>query len=296
MHTGDTSDTSDMSDSGALGSDATLGAGYPHAEWRLLLEEEPRAGAWNMALDEAIMDAVAEGAAPPTLRLYQWSPPCLSLGRRQPLEGVDLARLQVDGCEAVRRATGGWSILHTDELTYSVALLPSDPRANGPILDAYRKLSAGLVAGLRLLGVDAVMKPASASGTYNLTAACFEVPSAYEITAHGRKLIGSAQARPNGRVLQHGSLPLVGDIARVTRYLTFREEAEREALATHLRERAATLAEVADRAITFAEAADAMRRGFAEALNVTLTPSAPTPHELERAEAVAAEKRAEIAA
>ena len=268
---------------------------YPHAEWRLLLETEPRTGAWNMALDEAIMDAVGEGTAPPTLRLYQWAPPCLSLGRRQPLEGVDLARLRADGCEVVRRATGGWSILHTDELTYSVALLPTDPRADGPILDAYRKLSAGLVAGLTLLDAAPVMKPASASGTHNLTAACFEVPSAYEITAHGRKLIGSAQARPNGRVLQHGSLPLTGDIARVTRYLTFRDDSERETLANHLRERAATLREILGRDITFAEAAEAMRRGFAQALNVTLTPGEPTSQERERAAALMAEKQAEMA-
>lgn len=275
--------------------DGATGQSYPRAEWRLLLETEPRTGAWNMALDEAIMDAVAEGAALPTLRLYQWAPPCLSLGRRQPLQGVDLEQLRADGCEAVRRATGGWAILHTDELTYSVALTPEDPRADGPILDAYRKLSAGLVAGLELLGVAAIMKPASAGGTHNLTAACFEVPSAYEITAQGRKLIGSAQARPNGRVLQHGSLPLIGDIARVTRYLTFTDETERQALAGHLRERAATLSAVAGREIPFAEAADAMREGFARALNVTLTASAPTQNELRRAEALMAEKQAEMA-
>ena len=279
-----------------VGGASAPGDQYPHAEWRLLLEPEPRTGAWNMALDEAIMDAVGAGAAPPTLRLYQWAPPCLSLGRRQPLQGVDLAGLRADGCEAVRRATGGWSILHTDELTYSVALLPSDPRADGPILDAYRKLSAGLLAGLTLLGVAAEMKPASASGTHNLTAACFEVPSAYEITAQGRKLIGSAQARPNGRVLQHGSLPLTGDIARVTRYLTFTDETERDALASHLRERAATLGEVAGRAIPFAEAAEAMRTGFAQALNVTLTLATPTADELRRAETLMAEKQAEMAA
>lgn len=268
---------------------------YPRADWRLLLEPEPQTGAWNMALDEAIMDAVAAGDAPPTLRLYQWAPPCLSLGRRQPLAGVDLARLLQDGCDAVRRATGGWAILHTDELTYSVALTPTDPRADGPILDAYRKLSAGLVAGLALLGVQAIMRPASAGGTHNLTAACFEVPSAYEITAQDRKLIGSAQARPNGRVLQHGSLPLSGDIARVTRYLTFADEEARATLAAHLRERAATLGEVAGRDIAFDEAADAMRRGFAQALNLSLTPAAPSEAERRRAHELMAEKQAEIA-
>jgi lipoate-protein ligase A len=290
MHTTDTPTDSVTAAAGELSEQR-----YPRADWRLLLEPEPQTGAWNMALDEAIMDAVAAGDAPPTLRLYQWEPPCLSLGRRQPLGGVDLARLLHDGCDAVRRATGGWAILHTDELTYSVALTPSDPRADGPILDAYRKLSAGLVAGLALLGVEAIMRPASAGGTHNLTAACFEVPSAYEITAQGRKLIGSAQARPNGRVLQHGSLPLTGDIARVTRYLTFAHEEARATLAAHLRERAATLAEVAGRAIAFDEAADAMRRGFAQALNLSLTPASPSEAEVQRARALMAEKQAEMA-
>lgn len=272
-----------------------VSAVYPPAEWRLLLEREPRTGAWNMALDEAIMEAVGKGDAPPTLRLYQWAPPCLSLGRRQPTQGLDLVRLRADGCDAVRRATGGWGILHTDELTYSVALLPSDPRADGPILDAYRKLSVGLLAGLALLGVEAQMVAAAPSGTHNLTAVCFEVPSSYEITAQGRKLIGSAQARPQGQVLQHGSLPLTGDIARITRYLSFADEAEREKLAAHLRERAATLSEVAGRAVSYGEAAEAMRDGFARALNLTLTPDQPTSEETRRAEELMALKQAEIA-
>jgi len=71
--------------------DANAG-NYPSAVWRLMIERAPRTGAWNMALDEAIMDAAAEGAAPPTLRFYAWEPPCLSLGKRQPLDGIDLAR------------------------------------------------------------------------------------------------------------------------------------------------------------------------------------------------------------
>jgi lipoyl(octanoyl) transferase len=272
---------------------ASTGA-YPLAEWRLLVDEEPHDGAWNMALDEALMALVAQGASPPVLRLYQWSPPCLSLGRRQPLAGVDTERLRADGYDAVRRETGGWAILHTDELTYSVTLPPSDPRADGPILDAYRKLSHGLVEGLALLGVHAEMKPASASGTHNLSAACFEVPSAYEITAGGRKLIGSAQARPNGRVLQHGSLPLYGDIARVTRYLIFTDEAERAKLATQLKAHATTLRDVAGRNIPFEEAAEAISQGFARALRLSLQPSALTARERELASEIAVTKRQEV--
>lgn len=273
---------------------ATPQAAYSPARWRLLVESEPRAGAWNMAVDEALMASVAAGESPPALRFYQWSPPCLSLGRRQPLVGVDQERLRADGFDVVRRETGGWAILHTDELTYSVTLSPDDPRADGPILDAYRKLSQGLVEGLALLGVQAEMKPASASGAHNLSAACFEVPSAYEITAGGRKLIGSAQARPNGRVLQHGTLPLYGDISRVTRYLTFPDEAARATLADQLAAHATTLEVVAGRTVEFAEAARAMTEGFARALNLTLEPSDLTQTERERAEEIAARKRQEL--
>jgi lipoyl(octanoyl) transferase len=115
----------------------TAAGTYLPAVWRLIIERTPRTGAWNMAIDEAIMEAVAAGEALPTLRFYAWEPPCLSLGKRQPLEGIDLARCRADGIDVVRRATGGFAILHTDELTYSIATQPNDPRADGAILDAY---------------------------------------------------------------------------------------------------------------------------------------------------------------
>jgi lipoate-protein ligase A len=257
---------------------------YPRATWRLIVDPEPRTGAWNMALDEAIQDAVAAGDAPPTLRFYQWAPPALSLGKRQPLDGVDLARCQRDQVDVVRRPTGGLAILHTDELTYSIATLPRDPRAAGAILDAYRRLSAGLVDGLRRLGVPAELNPVNPYGTHNSSAACFEAPSAYEITAGGKKLMGSAQSRPAGRVLQHGSLPLKGDIARVAEYLSLASVAAREALRAHLAERATTLRDALGRDIAFAAAADALRDGFAAALNLDLAPGALTPDELRAAE------------
>jgi lipoate-protein ligase A len=268
---------------------------YPTARWRLIVDTAMRAGAENMALDEAIMEAVAAGDSPATLRFYQWSPPCLSLGKRQPLDGVDLAACRADGVGVVRRATGGWAILHTDELTYSVALRPDDSRVSGAILDTYRTLSQGLIAGLRLLGADAEMNPVIPGGAQNSSAACFEVPSAYEITLGGRKLIGSAQTRPAGKVLQHGSLPLYGDIARVARYLTFASEQERQALATHLRARATTLSDALGGPTTFSEAAQAMARGFARALNVDLAPGEPSPNEVAAARRIHDHKLAELA-
>jgi lipoate-protein ligase A len=268
---------------------------FPPARWRLIIDTSAHAGAENMALDETIMSAVAARETPPTLRFYQWEPPCLSLGKRQPLEGVDLAACRADGVDVVRRATGGWAILHTGELTYSVALMPDDPRVSGAILDTYRTLSQGLIQGLRLLGADAEMNPVIPGGAQNTSAACFEVPSAYEITVAERKLIGSAQTRPAGKVLQHGSLPLHGDIARVARYLTFASEDERRALETQLRDRATTLSDALGRSVTFSEAAHAMARGFADALNVELAPDELTAEELAAARDIHARKVAELA-
>ncbi|MGZ3676570.1 MAG: lipoate--protein ligase family protein [Ktedonobacterales bacterium] len=264
--------------------------GYPKATWRLIVDSGPRTGAWNMALDEAIMQAVGVGEAPPTLRLYQWEPPCLSLGKRQPLSGVDLERCWRDGVDVVRRATGGWAILHTDELTYSINALPTDPRAEGAILDAYRRLSAGLVAGLHRLGIPAGMNPVDPLGVHNTSAACFEVPSAYEVTIGEKKLIGSAQTRPQGRVLQHGSLPLTGDITRVVNYLWFQAEDDRAALAEHLRERATTLRDVLGRPVSFDEAAKAIAQGFADALALDFETGKYSDAELESAERIAQEK------
>jgi lipoate-protein ligase A len=263
---------------------------YPRATWRLIVDAAPRSGAWNMALDEAIQDAVAAGDAPSTLRFYQWAPPAVSLGKRQPVDGVDLARCQRDGVEVVRRPTGGLAILHTDELTYSIATVPSDPRAAGAILDAYKRLSVGLVVGLRRLGVPVELNPVNPYGTTTSSAACFEAPSAYEITAGGKKLMGSAQSRPAGRVLQHGSLPLVGDIARVAEYLRFESAAERASLRAHLGGRATTLRDALGREVGFAEAADALCAGFADALDLDLVP-APLSEAEQRA---AAERLAQV--
>ena len=87
---------------------------YPVATWRLIVDGEAD-GATNMAVDQAILNAVVEGASRPTLRFYGWSPPCLSLGRSQPYDDVSLQRCLADGVDVVRRPTGGRAILHTDD-------------------------------------------------------------------------------------------------------------------------------------------------------------------------------------
>jgi|YNPNPStandDraft_1061719.scaffolds.fasta_scaffold01077_5 lipoate-protein ligase A len=258
---------------------------YPLTTWRLL-RSAPADGATNMAVDEAILCAVAAGLVPPTLRFYAWQPPCLSLGRAQPAGDVRLEELRAAGCDLVRRPTGGRAILHIDELTYSVVAPEGEPRVGGGVVESYRRLSTGLTRGLELLGVknlaaDRRVQKRPADGPV-----CFEVPSDYEITAGGRKLVGSAQVRSRGVVLQHGALPLEGDIARICAFL------KANATPAHVRARATTLAEALARPVSWEEAAAALAEGFAQALNLHLVPGELTAEERAWAEQLYAGKYA----
>ena len=273
---------------------------YAAATWRLV--HSPLAGgALNMAVDEAILRAVAEGAAPPTLRFFGWTPPCLSLGYAQPVAEVDAERLLRLGYELVRRPTGGRAILHTDELTYSVIAPMDEPRVRGGVVESYQQLSAGLLGGLAHLGlsVRADKEYGSAEAGAAKGPVCFEVPSNYEITVGSggqpRKLLGSAQVRKQGVVLQHGTLPLTGDIGRICDALIFDSEAERQRVRARVHERATTVAEVIGRAVTWPAAAAALAQGFAEALNLDLLESPLTPREQARAEQLRVEKYATAA-
>src|SRR2546423_2178637 len=173
--------------------------------WRLLVDA-PAVGAWNMAVDEVLLDGVAAGTTPPTIRFYGWTPPCLSLGYFQPFDVVDVDGCRALGVDVVRRPTGGRAILHDRELTYSVALPASVLGQGGGVLPSYYPLSLALQDGLRRLGVPATLAPESASSSAAHGPVCFDRPSAHEILLRGRKLVGSAQMRRGGGLLQHGSI------------------------------------------------------------------------------------------
>jgi lipoate-protein ligase A len=239
----------------------------PILHWRLL-RHGAATGATNMAADEAIARAVAERMVPPTLRFYAWEPPCVSLGRHQPVAAVNAARCRQLGYDIVRRPTGGRAILHTDELTYSIAARQDDPLMGGLVMDVYLRLAAGLVDGLQRLGVDAMAAPGTSRAGPDVSAACFEVPSAYEIVAGGQKLLGSAQSRRAGYVLQHGSLPLRGDLARLIDCLVLSSPEERERLQNSLTQHATTLERAAGRSVGFEEASKALAAGFEDALGI----------------------------
>jgi lipoate-protein ligase A len=265
---------------GDAAAEATAAAALLPARWRVIVEEAPRSGAVNMALDQAIAEACAAGESLPTLRFYRWEPPAVSLGRHQSVNDVALEAVTACGYELVRRPTGGRAILHIDELTYSVAAPAQEPRVAGGVMDAYLRLSTALLAA-----VDKA--PGNVRAGADVSAACFEVPSAYEITVGTRKLMGSAQSRRAGYVLQHGSLPLTGDIARLVDVLAL-PAADAADLRRELSARACTLAQALniddnDPVVAFTHVADVLATAFGEQLNIEFTRAAPTPTELRRA-------------
>jgi lipoate-protein ligase A len=256
---------------------------YPLAHWRVIVDG-PMDGPANMAVDEAIAQAVAAQNAPSTLRFYAWEPGCLSLGYAQPAADVHIDQLRAHGWDVVRRLTGGRAILHIDELTYSVVTPLDDPRVEGGVVESYRRLSRGLMAGLEKLGAAVSAGKADGSARGFDGPVCFEVPSDYEITSRGKKLLGSAQTRRGGIVLQHGALPLFGDITRICDVLVFAGDAAREEARSHLLSRAITLEEALGRRVGMESVVEAMIGGFRDALCLTLQPGDLSPVERKRAE------------
>lgn len=249
--------------------------GLLERRWRLVISGAAPA-AWNMAVDEAMALVHARGLTPPTLRLYAWNPPAVSVGYAQSLaEEVDLDACLREGVQWVRRPSGGRAILHDREITYCVIV--SQSALPGDLLATYRELAEGLREALRELGLEAVPVPRTAR-PQGRSSACFEVPSAHELVVAGRKVVGSAQVRRAGVILQHGSLLLQFEPERLVRLLK-----DPSLTAERLRARAAGVGELLGRAVGWEEAARALQAGFARGLHISFSEGCLCAEELELA-------------
>lgn len=177
--------------------------------WRLLLDG-PAPGPWNMGVDEALLASAIRGG-PPTLRFYTWDGAWLSLGYGQRAGAARRAACARAGVGVVRRSTGGRAVLHGGDLTYALAapapLLPADLRA------CYGLVAEALLAGLRALGAEVERTPGAPGRSGREAFDCFAGPAPDELCAAGRKLVGSAQRRARGGILQHGSIRVRPDTA-----------------------------------------------------------------------------------
>ncbi len=237
-----------------------------------LLVDRPLPGAMNMAIDEAMMDSGRRGLV--TLRLYRWEPGCLSFGRNQTArDRYDGPRAAALGYDVVRRPTGGRSVLHHHELTYSVTA----PASWGTLREVYLRINRALSAGLRLLHVDAtVHEAASGPAPRPGVRACFRDPLPGEVTVAGRKLVGSAQWRDSDALLQHGSI-LIRNEQDVVEQLRIGAVPSDEIPAVGLSEILGT-----EPKATVLE--QALVAGFEQVLAVPLEPGSLSSDEIEQAE------------
>jgi len=171
---------------------------------RVLIDDEPRAGAWNMAVDEVLLEsAVERGVA--SLRFYRWCEPTASLGHFQH-ESDFRAEPRFSHLPAVRRLSGGGTLIHDRELTYSL-VLPASQQVVAQPVELYGLVHRVFIAVLQARGVEVAMR-----GTTVLLKQepllCFAREDEHDLVAFGHKLLGSAQRRRRGAILQHGGLVL----------------------------------------------------------------------------------------
>jgi lipoyl(octanoyl) transferase len=221
----------------------------PAQRYTLWHDAVPRPGWLNMAIDRALLERATAGES--WIRLYAWSPSCLSFGRHEPAaRRYDRERIAALGLDVVRRPTGGRAVWHAGELTYAVA---APATALGTLREAYGEIHRVIRDALRRLGAPAELAPSH--GPIPLDAgACFAVPVGGEVVVGDHKVAGSAQLREDGALLQHGSILLADDQGMVARLVRGDAPADRSA----------PLARVLGRPVGWEEAAEAVTGAVAE--------------------------------
>ncbi len=238
----------------------------------------PRSAAYNMALDEALLEWHSKEEIGPVLRFYEWEPATLSIGYfQQVTRDIDIERVKEEGLGFVRRQTGGRGVLHDDELTYSVIVSEDYPGMPETVTEAYRVISQGLLEGFRLLGFQAEFSvPRSEAEQAALkrpkSGVCFDAPSWYELVVEGKKIAGSAQTRQKGVILQHGAILRHLNIDRLISLFRFSSEESKRRMYDSLPQRAVAIDQLTEREIPISELVDAFSQGFEKALNITLEP------------------------
>ncbi len=250
--------------------------------WRLI-SLSAADGATNMAFDEAILEAHLHGDVPPTLRLYRFSPPAVSIGRTQSVPPGLMEAARRRSLELVRRPTGGRAVLHCQELTYSFVGKTRQHGIDGGFLSdsialAYKEICAGLQEALAILGV--ALSLGEANKPYRQLHDCFLATTGSDLHWNGRKMVGSAQLRRKQGVLQHGSILLDQEQSLMPSLL-----GESPGNGDNL-ERHANLFEAIGRAVGDDELCEAMRGGFERAFGVRLVEGGLTDSERQSAEAL----------
>lgn len=252
--------------------------------------------AFNMALDEALLEWHSVGKIPPTIRFYGWNPATLSIGYFQKVEKeIDLEAVKKYGLGFVRRPTGGRGVLHDQELTYSVIVSEEHPEMPKTVTEAYRVISEGILEGFKNLGLDAYFAiPRTDEEKQGLksprSAVCFDAPSWYELVVEGRKVAGSAQTRQKGVILQHGSILLDLDEDMLFDLFKYPNDRVKERMQRAFKSKAVATNTLREKPVTIEEAKKAFKEGFEKGLHIDLEPYVLTTEEIEYVNNIAKRK------
>lgn len=245
----------------------------------------------NMAIDEAIMIAHRQGQVPPTIRFYGWKPAACSIGYFQKIKReLDLEAINTQGLSYVRRITGGRTVFHDSELTYSLIVSEKHPFYSLSITNSYLQISQGLLAGFAELGLEAEIAPPLRRRGKLESSACFDTASDYEIKLFGKKVVGSAQTRQRGVLLQHGSILIDLDPDRFFQLLHFPTESVRNRMKRLFVRQAGAINQLTTMKKSIDEVVEAFYEGFQKGMKISLIKGELTPLESELAEQLRTEK------
>ncbi len=234
-----------------------------------LIEHGFNAGQFNMDFDiELARNCKSDEAF---FRLYRWKPYSISLGANQNEAEIDILKASSDGIDVVKRPTGGRAILHAEEITYSV-VIPSSAIDSSKLL--YNKISVALVEGLKLfhpemnnLELESMQPHFPSILKEPKGMICFSSTARHEVKYKGKKLIGSAQRKMNGVILQHGSI-LVGDYhLRLVDYLTTNDQLKEE-LRNEMLSKTVSISNIIQSDVDYSKLSECLINGFENTWNI----------------------------
>jgi len=253
--------------------------------WRLILDG-PRIAFMNMAIDEAIFSRTREERSIPTLRFFQWEKPSISYGYAVEVEKeLDIHYCQENDIPIVRRITGGGVVFHQCDITYSIIFPEDIVPATHSVLDSYKFINQIFIAGLKNFGItgnyyDLTEQRQPEPGGENV---CFIKPTQYDVVYEGKKLVGNAQRRKKGYILNHGSLLFSNDYKEMLPCLKAPDPGKMTEMAT-------TIETLAGPNSTREAVINAIVEGFAKKLNIELIDSGLLPSEIGQADQYCREK------
>jgi lipoyl(octanoyl) transferase len=245
-----------------------------------IINDTPHSAAFNMAADLHLLSA-CEKAQAVFVRLYSWEKPSITLGTMEkPGETLAMAVLKKNGVEWIRRATGGRSVLHDHDITYSCIFSNGIRGIGETLMETYKVVSDCLIAGLKYAGIacerhDSPLESGLAKSGAKLP--CFLAPNRHEIMVSGKKLMGSAQKRSAKAVLQHGSIPISPAFRKLPDYLVV-DDKEREIQKRLLVQKCICISEIAPE-IKEKELREHLIKGFRDTLPFPASISAWTHEE-----------------